>query len=348
MASRDTPRSWRDPLVATAIRAAIPLFIPAIPFALVLGVAITESAMPTGVAWSTGLLIFAGSAQLATVSLAATATWVTLVATAAVINLRHVMYSAALSHRFADQPKWFRWVGPFFLIDQLFVLAAPRTRLSSRDWRVFYLSAGIFNFVVWNLTVTVGMIVGSAIPTEWRLDLAPAIMFAGLVAIGLTEPTRHHRRGDRRRRLPRRARGPQQRRDPHRCRQRCHRRIRRRRRPVPPAAARRGARSMSMLAAVSAVLSVALITYASRAGLIVFLADRPLPPHFTRALRYVGPAVLSALTVNLIAGGQGIDGIETEELVAVGVGVVVAAVARNLIVSLAAGMVSLWVLLWLM
>jgi len=105
---------------------------------------------------------------------------------------------------------------------------------------------------------------------------------------------------------------------------------------------------VSMLAAVAAVLSVGLITYGSRAGLIVFLADRPLPPHITRALRYVGPAVLSALAVNLIAGGQGIDGIEVEELAAVGVGVVVAAVARNLIVSLAAGMITLWVLLWLM
>lgn len=105
---------------------------------------------------------------------------------------------------------------------------------------------------------------------------------------------------------------------------------------------------MSMLAAVSAVLCVGLITYASRAGLIVVLAGRPLPPHVTRALRYVGPAVLSALTVNLVAGGQGIDGIETEELIAVGVGIVVAATARNLIASLAAGMATLWVLLWLM
>lgn len=105
---------------------------------------------------------------------------------------------------------------------------------------------------------------------------------------------------------------------------------------------------MSMLAAISAVMSVGMITYASRAGLIVFLAERPLPPHFTRALRYVGPAVLSALAVNLIAGGQGIDGIEAEELAAIGVGVVVAAIARNLIVSLAAGMVTLWLLLWLL
>ena len=102
-------------ITTDAVRQAIPLFIPAIPFALVLGVAISESAMPTAVAWSTSLFVFAGAAQLATVSLAATATWLTLVATAAVINLRHVMYSAALAPRFTEQPRWFRWVGPFFL-----------------------------------------------------------------------------------------------------------------------------------------------------------------------------------------------------------------------------------------
>jgi predicted branched-subunit amino acid permease len=180
--TRETPA---DVSVA-AIRAAIPLFIPAIPFGLVLGVAITDSAMPTAIAWSTNLAVFAGAAQLATVSLAATATWLTLVATAAVINLRHVMYSAALSPRFNDQPRWFRWVGPFFLIDQLFALTSVRTDLPGPQWRRFYLSAGIFYFVSWTSVVTLGLVVGSSIPTEWRLDVAPAIMFAGLVVLGLT------------------------------------------------------------------------------------------------------------------------------------------------------------------
>jgi branched-subunit amino acid transport protein len=105
---------------------------------------------------------------------------------------------------------------------------------------------------------------------------------------------------------------------------------------------------VSTFAAISAVLSVGVITYASRAGLIVFLADRPLPANITRALRYVGPAVLSALTVNLIAGGQGIAGVEWIEVAALGVAIVVAALARNLIAALVAGMVTLWLLLWLL
>ena len=99
---------------------------------------------------------------------------------------------------------------------------------------------------------------------------------------------------------------------------------------------------------IAAVVSVGMISYASREGLFVFLADRPLQTNICRAPRYVGPAVLSALTVNLLAGGRGIGGVEFVEVAAVGVAIVVAAVARNLLAALAAGMVTLWFLLWLL
>jgi predicted branched-subunit amino acid permease len=95
------------------------------------------------------------------------------------------MYSAALSPRFNDQPRWFRWIGPFFLIDQLFALTGSRVSMPAPAWRRFYLSAGVFYFLAWTTAVTIGLVVGSSIPTEWRLGVAPAIMFAGLVAIGL-------------------------------------------------------------------------------------------------------------------------------------------------------------------
>ena len=103
---------------------------------------------------------------------------------------------------------------------------------------------------------------------------------------------------------------------------------------------------MSIAAALSAVLAIGLITYTSRAGLIVFLADRPLPANVTRALRYVGPAVLSALTVNLIAGGKGASGVEVAEVAAIAVAIVVASFTRNLIAALGAGMLTLWVIEW--
>jgi len=104
---------------------------------------------------------------------------------------------------------------------------------------------------------------------------------------------------------------------------------------------------MNAPAAVAAVLAVGVITYASRAGLILFLADRPLPANVTRALRYVGPAVLSALAINLIAGGEGIDGVTGVEVAALAAGVAAAALSRNLIASIAVAMTTLWLLLWI-
>lgn len=102
---------------------------------------------------------------------------------------------------------------------------------------------------------------------------------------------------------------------------------------------------MTATAALSAVLVVGMITYASRAGLILFLAERPLPSPLVRALRYVGPAVLSALTINLVAGGEGASGVEFAEVAAVSVGALVAFLRKNLIASLTAGMLTLWLLL---
>ncbi len=104
---------------------------------------------------------------------------------------------------------------------------------------------------------------------------------------------------------------------------------------------------MTPTAALAAVLVVGALTYSARAGLIVLLADRTMPAEVQRAVRYVGPAVLSALVVSLLAGGAGVSGVEWSEVVALAAGCLVAARTKNLIAALAAGMVVLWVLIWL-
>lgn len=105
---------------------------------------------------------------------------------------------------------------------------------------------------------------------------------------------------------------------------------------------------MSTFAALAAVVTVGLLTYSARAVPILFLADRTLPAPVERALRFVGPAVLSALVVTLTAGGEGMTGIDVEEWAALAVAAIVTAVTRNLIAALVAGMCALWVLDWLL
>ena len=95
-----------------------------------------------------------------------------------------------------------------------------------------------------------------------------------------------------------------------------------------------------------AVLGVGLATYVMRAGLILALADRELPEPVTRALRYVAPAVLSALVVSLIADPEAVNnGISIAEAVGLSVAAIVAWKSKNLVVTLAGGMTVFWILL---
>jgi len=168
-----------------AIADAIPLFLPAIPFGFVLGLAATEGEMPVAIGWSTSPLIFGGAAQLTVLTLAGTASiWAVIVA-GLVINTRHAMYSAAMAPVFQRQPRWMRWLGPFLLIDQVFALSMAHVDRPPDEFRRYYLTCGLFFYVNWQWATALGMLVGPVVPDSWQLEFAPAIMFLGLVLIGI-------------------------------------------------------------------------------------------------------------------------------------------------------------------
>jgi predicted branched-subunit amino acid permease len=168
-----------------AIADAIPLFLPAIPFGFVLGLAVTEGEMPVAIGWATSPLIFAGAAQLAVITLAGTASIWAVVMAGFVINTRHVMYSAALAPAFQRQPRWMRWFGSFFLIDQVFALAVLQSDRPPDQFRRYYLTCGLFFYFNWQWATALGMLVGPTVPDSWQLGYAPPIMFVGLVLIGV-------------------------------------------------------------------------------------------------------------------------------------------------------------------
>ena len=47
-----------------------------------------------------------------------------------------------LAPRFQGQPAWFRWVGPYVLIDQVFALTQVKDLSDDADFRRYYLAAG--------------------------------------------------------------------------------------------------------------------------------------------------------------------------------------------------------------
>lgn len=165
---------------------AIPLIVPAIPFAMVVGVTIIDAGIGNLLGWSTAPIVFAGAAQLTLVTLLGSGTaWAAVVATPLVVNARHVMYSAALAPTFQRQPAWFRWFGPYLLIDQMFVLAELRKDDDPATFRRYYLGAGTAFFVFWLLFIAVGLVVGPVVPEEWALEFAVPVMFTGMLIASL-------------------------------------------------------------------------------------------------------------------------------------------------------------------
>lgn len=179
----------RHPDVRRGIRDTLPLLVPVVPFALVLGLAIAESTVPNLIGWLGSSLIFGGAAQLTVVSLAGGgAVLGAVVAAGLVVNARHFMYSAALAPTFGRQPRWFRWVGPYFLLDQMFALSVFRLDEPAPSFRHYYLTCGLTFWTVWQTTVALGLVVGPVVPESWSLGFAVPLMFLGLLIGTLTSP----------------------------------------------------------------------------------------------------------------------------------------------------------------
>jgi predicted branched-subunit amino acid permease len=165
---------------------ALPLFVPAVPFGLVIGLAIVDSGMNPFVGWSSSWIVFAGAAQLTLITLLGSgAALVAAVGTALVVNARHLMYSAALAPTFQRQPPWFRRLAPYLLIDQVFALVSVRPEEEPDRFRTYYLAVGATFWSLWLVVTALGIVIGPVIPEEWNLEFAVPILFMGLLTLGI-------------------------------------------------------------------------------------------------------------------------------------------------------------------
>lgn len=170
---------WRSYFLG--VRHFSPLLLGAFPFGVILGVTVAESSVPNWAGFLSGPLIFGGSAQLVSITLLAEgAPAASALAAALVVNARHLMYSAALVPKFRSQPRWFRWIGPYLMIDQVFALTSVRDDEPDR-WRSYYLGIGTFALVTWMMAMGAGMALGSFLPEDLGLEFGIPLLFLGLL-----------------------------------------------------------------------------------------------------------------------------------------------------------------------
>ena len=94
------------------------------------------------------------------------------------------------------------------------------------------------------------------------------------------------------------------------------------------------------------IIGMGVITYAIRLSMIVMSGQIQLGDHLQRALRYVPPAVLSAIILpEMVQPGGTLDlSLGNERLLAGLIAIVVAWYTKNMIWTVAVGMIALWIL----
>jgi predicted branched-subunit amino acid permease len=176
----------REPFLR-GIRAIAPALVATGAWGLVTGVAMIQSGLTAVQALAMTLLVYAGSAQLTALPLlAASAPLSVIFLTAAVVNLRFVIFSAALQPYFAHFPVLRRALLGYFATDVGFAMflsrygdVAPAERGSQEQlWFFLGMASGIW--VAWQSMSILGIALAAKVPATWGLDFAAIL---GLIAM---------------------------------------------------------------------------------------------------------------------------------------------------------------------
>lgn len=172
------------------VRAIAPATIATGIWGLVTGVAMVKLGLTPLEATAMSLMVFAGSAQLAALPLIAAdaPVWVILLA-ATIVNLRFVIFSAAMQPFFARFPLGRRLLLGYLTTDIGFALFStryanqPAGERGSPEQIWFFLGMAAASWVSWQGMSILGILLAAQVPAEWGLD------FAAIVAlIALTIP----------------------------------------------------------------------------------------------------------------------------------------------------------------
>ena len=165
---------------AEGLKKGIPTLFGIGAWGLVVGVAMIKTHLSIAQALAMTVFVFAGSAQLASLPLIAAGApiWV-IFATALVVNLRFVIFSALLSPHFKHLPWKKRLALGYFAGDLTVAMFMQRfPDYTPALGKVSYLKGLLYpNWASWQVGSIIGILLGSQIPTDWGLG------FAGTLAI---------------------------------------------------------------------------------------------------------------------------------------------------------------------
>lgn len=176
--------------IAAGARTMVPWLAGIVPFGLVIGVSAAHADVPALAGWLTGPLIYAGSAQLATIGmLGARAAPMAVVAVALVINVRLIFYSAAMARHWRGTPWWWRLVAGYLLVDPSVAVGLDGYRRLGRDrGHAHYLGGAVLLWVSWLTAIAAGATAGAGLPAWLHLEFVIPLYLVGQAISKLADP----------------------------------------------------------------------------------------------------------------------------------------------------------------
>jgi 4-azaleucine resistance transporter AzlC len=164
----------------------LPMLVGAAPFGVVFGTLVATNGLTAWQGQLMSLSVFAGSSQFIALGLVSAHAGLLVIWLATfIVNLRHMLYAAALLPHVAHLSLRWRFLLGFLLTDECFAVMngyyLRHPQAPSGHW--YFLGAGLSMYVNWQLWTLVGLSFGATFPQlqELGLDFAMVATFIAIV-----------------------------------------------------------------------------------------------------------------------------------------------------------------------
>jgi len=168
----------------SGVREEVPLLVGVFPFGMIYGALALNAGLSLAASQTMSSIVFAGSSQFIAAQLVHDAApGLVIVLTIAVVNLRHMLYSASLAPYLEKLPIRWKILLAYLLTDEAY---APTALKFEREGTTplghwFLFGAGLALWFAWQVSTGLGIFLGAAIPQNWPLDFALPLTFIALV-----------------------------------------------------------------------------------------------------------------------------------------------------------------------
>jgi len=178
------PASYRRAEFLAGVRAQLPLLLGVTPFGLAYGAYAVDSGLSGALAQSMSWVVFAGASQFVGTELIAQGVpGAVIVLTAALVNMRHMLYGASIAPYVEHLDRRWRSLLAYLLTDEAYAVALNRYRRAGvtahAHW--FFFGTALALWACWQVSTAAGILLGTAVPESWQLDFALPLTFLAIV-----------------------------------------------------------------------------------------------------------------------------------------------------------------------